>query len=75
MYRYAENQDLVNQNSSVIKQQAETISTLEAQISKQQGPGSKSQRADKSKIKELEADVESLKVCLTYHSRQVLLPF
>lgn len=62
MYRYAENQDLVNQNNHVIKHQAETISALETQLSKQQGPAGKGLKADRSKIKELEADVESLKV-------------
>ena len=53
----------MNENSSIIKQQAEKITGLEAQLSKQQGPANgKGLKADKSKIKELESDIESLKV-------------
>lgn len=54
----------MNGNSSIIKQQAEKISGLEAQLSKQQGPANgKGLKADKSRIKELESDIENLKVC------------
>ncbi len=61
--RYAENQDLVNKNSNVIKEQADVIAALEERLSKQPGPVSnKSLKNDKKQIKELEADVENLKV-------------
>ncbi len=63
--RYAENQDLVNKNSSVIKEQADVIAALEDRLSKQPGPVSnKSVKNDKKQIKELEADVENLKVLI-----------
>ncbi|KAL0032283.1 hypothetical protein WJX79_002357 [Trebouxia sp. C0005] len=62
---YAENQDLVNKNSSVIKEQADVIAALEERLSKQPGPVSnKSLKNDKKQIKELEADVENLKAAL-----------
>ncbi|KAL0049666.1 hypothetical protein WJX82_007177 [Trebouxia sp. C0006] len=62
---YAENQDLVNKNSSVIKEQADVIAALEDRLSKQPGPVSnKSVKNDKKQIKELEADVENLKAAL-----------
>ncbi|DBA96689.1 TPA: hypothetical protein ACH3X1_015539 [Trebouxia sp. C0004] len=62
---YAENQDLVNKNSNVIKEQADVIAVLEERLSKQPGPVSnKSLKNDKKQIKELEADVENLKAAL-----------
>ena len=52
----------MNQHGETMRQQAETIADLRAQLSKQQGPAGKGLKADKSRIKELEADNESLKV-------------
>ena len=61
--RYAENQELVNKNGAVINEQANMIADLEERLLKQQGAAdSKGTRGDKSRIKELEADVEGLKV-------------
>ncbi len=61
--RYAENQDLVNTNSNVMKEQADVIAVLEERLSKQPGPvTNRSLKNDKKQIKELEADVENLKV-------------
>ena len=71
--RYAENQDLVNKNSSVIKAQADVIAALEERLSKQSGPVSnKSLKHDKKQIKELEADVENLKVLIAMHLHAML---
>jgi len=71
--RYAENQDLVNKNSSVIKEQADVIAALEERLSKQPGPVSnKSLKNDKKQIKELEADVENLKVLIAMLCHAVL---
>lgn len=62
--RYAENQDLVNKNSSVMKQQAAMIAALEQRLDRQgKAPEGKGAKGDKKRIRELEADVESLKVC------------
>ena len=61
--RYAENQELVNKNSSLVKEQAGTIASLEERLRQQQTPANgKVQQADKKRIKELEADVDNLKV-------------
>ncbi len=66
--RYAENQDLVNKNSGMIKEQADIIAVLEERLKKQQGPVNSGSKSDKKRIKELEADVESLKVhAVTYY--------
>jgi len=55
----------VNKNSNVIKEQADVIAVLEERLSKQPGPVSnKSLKNDKKQIKELEADVENLKVLI-----------
>lgn len=63
--RYAENQDLVNTNSNVMKEQADVIAVLEERLSKQPGPvTNRSLKNDKKQIKELEADVENLKVLI-----------
>ena len=63
MCRYAENQELVNKNSSVVKEQADMIATLEERVRRQQkAPDGKGATGDKNRIRELESDVESLKV-------------
>ena len=63
--RYAENQDLVNKNSTVIKEQASVIASLEERLNPQSGTlNSKTVKIDKKRIKTLEADLESLKVML-----------
>ena len=63
MCRYAENQDLVNNNSCVMKEQADMIATLEERLTGQQkGPDGRGGKGDKKRIKELESDVENLKV-------------
>ena len=66
--RYAENQELVNKNSNVIKEQADVIAVLEERLRAQQGApaGGRGLKSDKKQIKELEADVESLKVRLGF---------
>lgn len=64
--RYAENQDLVNKNSSVMREQADTIAMLEERLNRQQKDGrGGSAKGDKKRIRELESDVESLKVVAT----------
>lgn len=73
--RYAENRDLVNQNSETIRHQAETIEGLTAQLGKQQGPAGKGSKADRSRIKELEEDNESLKVCQPCTTLYLQTPF
>ena len=71
--RYAENQDLVNTNSNVMKEQADVIAVLEERLSKQPGPvTNRSLKNDKKQIKELESDVESLKVFIAMLSCAVL---
>ena len=63
MCRYAENQDLVNKNSSVMKEQADVIATLDKRLTRQQkGPDVRGGKGDKRRIKGLESDVENLKV-------------
>ena len=62
--RYAENQDLVNKNSSVMKEQADMIATLE----EQKGPDGRGGKGDKRRIRELESDVENLKVPARLHT-------
>ena len=78
--RYAENQDLVNKNSNVIKEQADVIAALKERLSKQPGHVSNnSLKNDKKQIKQLEADVENLKVliamCLYTMLRYAMLCF
>lgn len=63
MRRYAENQDLVNKNSSVMKEQADMIAALEERLTRQhKGPDGPGGKADKRRIRELESDLENLKV-------------
>ena len=53
----------MNKNSSLVKEQASTIEALEERLRQQQAPAnSKGQQADKKRIKELEADIDNLKV-------------
>lgn len=77
MCRYAENQDLVNKNSNVIKEQADVIAALEGRLNRQPGPSNnKGLKSDKKQIKELEADVENLKVvtaCMLHHLHHCLI--
>lgn len=69
MCRYAENQDLVNKNSSVMKEQADVIATLEERLTRQQmGPDGRGGKGDKRRIRELESDVENLKVPAFLHT-------
>ena len=63
--RYAENQDLVNQNAALVQQQAETIAQLRSKL-EQPGAGagasSKALQAANKRVKEREAELEEVKV-------------
>ena len=63
--RYAENQDLVNKNAALVQQQAETIAELQSKL-EQPGAGagtsSKALQAANKRAKELEAELEEVKV-------------
>ena len=53
----------MNKNSSVMREQADMIASLEERLNRQQkGPDGRGAKGDKKRIKELESDVESLKV-------------
>lgn len=52
-----------------MKEQAGTIAALEERLDRQgQAPEGKGAKGDKKRIRELEADVESLKVCALLQS-------
>ncbi len=63
--RYAENQDLVNKNAALVQQQTETIAELRNKV-EQPGAGagasSKALQAANKRAKELEAELEEVKV-------------
>lgn len=63
--RYAENQDMVNKNAALVQQQAETIVELRNKV-EQPGAGagasSKALQAANKRAKELEAELEEVKV-------------
>ena len=59
----------MNKNSSVMKEQAAVIATLEERLTRQQkGPDGRGGKGDKKRIRELESDVENLKVLAHLHS-------
>ena len=63
--RYAENQDLVNKNAALVQQQAETIAELRSKLEQPgagAGPSSKALQAANKQVKELEAELEEVKV-------------
>ena len=63
--RYAENQDLVNKNAALVQQQAEMIAELRTKL-EQPGAGagasSKALQAANKRAKEMEAELEEVKV-------------
>lgn len=53
----------MNKNSSVMREQADMIASLEERLNREQkGPDGRGGKGDKKRIRELESDVESLKV-------------
>lgn len=57
--RYAENQELLDKEAGLVREQRETISTLERRLAAADGAGA---AAAKKRIRDLEAEVDSLKV-------------
>ncbi|GLC40224.1 hypothetical protein PLESTB_000227900 [Pleodorina starrii] len=62
---YAENQELLNKNDSLVAEQRETIQQLQARLVQYEGPGAKGSAANRvaaaqARVRELEAQVEQL---------------
>ena len=55
----------MSRNSSIVKEQADVIAVLEERLNRQAPPNSNGLKSDKKQIQELEAEVESLKVCMS----------
>ena len=62
MDRYVENQDLLNRNDVLVKEQQELIHRLEQRLRQYEGPGAQGKAAGPQRVKELQAQVATLQV-------------